>query len=1247
MSFITLAILLLSLVFGEIFCVTSGMKKKAYLWWYIPWIAVLYIVAVFVAYQRFDLPNTFLLRWLYDDYMIEAFYSLICMMIWFPLQLLLRSPKVHEPLLSLYRKLFAAAEEKNTKQPFPYYYSSESKTVKSRVGRVFYRLTLKISIIIIVAVYAIALVVAHFYPDIFFPISAFGMLTLIPMIEYFLYLSTEAEEEQDADTEKVESSRANSNLDFLWQLFVDNYDNYSVAWKRDFDLDGKKRASYRDNNNAMFKALFDSFKDKHQGGIIEDCDLLTAFSELVPFFLHVIKEGRFILVAFDIPNHFSSTRQNSYLENIAKQLETVLVNRFMKINEIIKFKVYNAKATLDVFDNSIVMAPLSVLGRQDMKDKEWMSNLGLITVVNVFDKSVSNLYENRRFCHLLKGVNKDYQILVISALRKDLEASLEQTWVTTQEKHFPDGSHIEPYPRSHSQYFIGYNFEEYKERFNKVLKAQPNDNLYSGSEMLVFPLTSRVEQEEKVVTPVHQFDLAYTNVLEGNEEISRFLKYFKDRYMLSANDFINKVHAHVLPIDEIVDSQAFSVIYDNENNAVSAYRKWMHVGNSENFSIVISKPYLFRDYFNANHHFFSQAPFSALQPCLCKSRLTLAIILLDMLKDSDQDENAIKSHLTKYYYKPEEIVSVPDKLKELFSTCFGDDLANDLRTNQEIVFDGSSYQSQIKFRLVHPDRVCLPYLDIITVQDENGNVLFDILHDLLFQNYSKGQHHSFSGLPYTIGDFDQVNKILYVRRSKELSNGLFYKPCYHVDVEFNDRTQPINDLNMKEPDKLYNEEGIEKSCYIEAFETNIEIKPQSWVYFEKRYEAPKYSVGASRITSVNHDITPNRRYATGKILKFSMKYLPSYGKRIDDIRKMLQILIYEGLQSLFPHQSQYLIVASSGDGDSNLPWIFPEFNSNDEKQSGWLSFYFIEDAHIDLGLIGSLSYDNIKYLMRYVFDYLLWLTEESNFPDGYIEYRNRSNYDKLTFLKYGNSELPLYFDLDLAINFIKDQFKTKGDNLFQMQIDRQANNSIMGCCDFCRTMMKNCDMQRLDDGRMRCPDCSKDAIDTEEQFQQLCNEVKKAFQTHLDIDLSRITFHAKLVSAVVLHKKSGHVFSVTNGYDVRKFIGLACDRDVDSIYVENGYKPNETYGIIAHEMTHIWEYNDADFQKIRKTNEDWVEGLAVWTDLFLSEKNGMDVEGLRRGWLMRDDEYGRGLRLIMNTCPDDPYGYIRKMAQTI
>ena len=1259
MSNFILAIVLLVFVFVELFIATKRMRKDAYQWWHIPWFSLFYSLLLYLIYHLFQLPNTFLLDWIDGNYKIETFYCLVGLVVWLPLQTLLRRPAVHNSLIKVYRKLFAKNDKDDEKRlPFPYYYSTENDDkVMARVGRFFYWLTLKSVIIIITVLYVAALIVAHYYPEIFFTKSAFGILGILILIEIFFYLGAEIESEREIITDDDES-HGQSDFDELWQLYVDNFDNYSVAWKRLYDEKGELRENWEKSNDSNFDGLFNAFKNNHGGGIIEDCDLLTAFSKLVPFFMHVIKEGHYILVAFDIPKHFSATRQDSYMKEIARKLTSVLVKRFPMINEITKFIVYDETSTLDVFDNSIVMAPLSLLTRRDMKDKEWMRNLGLITVVNVFDKGVSNLFENRRFGYILQSVNKDYQIIVVSAYRKELEPSHEKTWLTTEVKSLQDCKII-LYPRSDKQYFIGYNFEEWEERFNKVLSAKPSDALYSGSEMMVFPLSSRIGDKPKTITQMHQLELAYTNALEGNEQFKNFVNYIKKNYSIIGGDVNNKVTSHILPVDEIIESQTLSVIYDNENNAPASFMKWIHIGNKENFSIVISKPYLFRDYFNANHDFFTQFPFSALQPRMCNSRVTLAIILLSLLKESEQKEDTIKAYLLKYY-DDKEINSVPSILKDLFSTYFSDDLANDLRTSKEVTFDGVNYQTHVKFKLVHPDRVNLPYLDIITVKDGNGNVLFDILRDLLHQNFNKNQHHSFSGWPYVISDFDHVNKTLTVTRSDEIANHLFYKPCYRIKVNFGPKSLPIkgNEFSAK-PIVYFHHTGIELAYKMEAFETEVTIDTQQWATFMRSYFAPFYASGSSKYDPSE---TPVRKYPQAKILNFSLRYMPRYADSIDKVSKMLQLLLYEGLQSLFPYHAQYLIVASMYNGKTlgkddtqHLPWIFHEFQCNDTVQDGWLNFYFIEDAHIDLGLIGALTHDNIWYLMEYIFDYLLWLSEDPAKPDDYIEYLNRKDLDKLTFLKYGKKELLDFFDLDLAINFIRDHFTCKKDDLMQLQQKRHTNsdfNNQSGRCDFCNTEFKNNEMDRLDDGRMRCKECGKDAVDTEAQFKSLCDKVKEAFKTHLGIDFSGITHHGNFVSAVDLHKMYGSPFSITNGYDARKILGFATNDNMGDFYVENGYKSNKTFGIIAHEMTHIWQFNNSEFQKINAPNSDWMEGLAVWTDLFLSEKNGAtDTEQARASWLALDNEYGRGLKLIMDimeTSPfDTPYQFIHDQASRI
>ena len=171
-------------------------------------------------------------------------------------------------------------------------------------------------------------------------------------MEYFIYLCANVKEEQDIIENTGESFGSIGDFDSLWQQFVDIFENYSVAWKHEYCLSDNTRSIYDGNNAVSFEKLYEDFKNKHCGGVIEDCDLLTAFSNLVPFFMRIIKEGRNILVVLDVPNHFSSTKKNGYIELIATQLESTLVKKFPQITDIIKFKVYGEESTLGVFDNN-------------------------------------------------------------------------------------------------------------------------------------------------------------------------------------------------------------------------------------------------------------------------------------------------------------------------------------------------------------------------------------------------------------------------------------------------------------------------------------------------------------------------------------------------------------------------------------------------------------------------------------------------------------------------------------------------------------------------------------------------------------------------------------------------------------------------------------------------------------------------------------------------------------------------------
>ena len=94
------------------------------------------------------------------------------------------------------------------------------------------------------------------------------------------------------------------------------------------------------------------------------------------------------------------------------------------------------------------------------------------------------------------------------------------------------------------------------------------------------------------------------------------------------------------------------------------------------------------------------------------------------------------------------------------------------------------------------------------------------------------------------------------------------------------------------------------------------------------------------------------------------------------------------------------------------------------------------------------------------------------------------------------------------------------------------------------------------------------------------------------------------------------------------------------------HKTSDPFSAMVREMTFIWEDSNDNFKKVSATNEDLVEGLAVWTDLYLSEKNGAtNVAWRRASFLTKNTKGGRGLKFILYNCSDDPYGYIQRMAR--
>ena len=221
-------IALIVIVFFRLYHITEKEKKKAYQWWYMPWIALIYSGLVYYLYYKTEFPDwSFIRTIIYEGYQAEAIYSLICMAIWIGVQLFLRDESTYDFLTGAFRDLFASGrEDKDRILPFPYFIDEEG-VVKAKVGQVFYRWTIKLFIVILALLYIISFLLIRLgILNDFYLLSAFGILGLIPLLDYYVYLCAEVPVEK----ETIEDTTIDqSDFDELWQqLFRRMEENQSV-----------------------------------------------------------------------------------------------------------------------------------------------------------------------------------------------------------------------------------------------------------------------------------------------------------------------------------------------------------------------------------------------------------------------------------------------------------------------------------------------------------------------------------------------------------------------------------------------------------------------------------------------------------------------------------------------------------------------------------------------------------------------------------------------------------------------------------------------------------------------------------------------------------------------------------------------------------------------------------------------------------------------------------------------------------
>lgn len=255
-------------------------------------------------------------------------------------------------------------------------------------------------------------------------------------------------------------------------------------------------------------------------------------------------------------------------------------------------------------------------------------------------------------------------------------------------------------------------------------------------------------------------------------------------------------------------------------------------------------------------------------------------------------------------------------------------------------------------------------------------------------------------------------------------------------------------------------------------------------------------------------------------------------------------------------------------------------------------------------------------------------------PSGRAPYHDRY------YLLYGGTEVPKQMDLKGTLEFLKGygfdngalKQAREGKNVAEL-VEKNFTPNKPGAhyCDFCGMELTGTEYDVLADGRERCTNCSRTAVRTVEEFEQIYQEVKQNLESFFGAKIT-VPVKVQMVNAKKLHRRLGKTFTPTSQSDGRVVgVAIKSGRNDYALLLENGSPRLASAMTIAHELTHIWQYVNWDAAAIQQMygprhELEVYEGMAKWTEIQYAYLIG-EPETARREEMSvraRPDAYGTG-----------------------
>ncbi len=275
---------------------------------------------------------------------------------------------------------------------------------------------------------------------------------------------------------------------------------------------------------------------------------------------------------------------------------------------------------------------------------------------------------------------------------------------------------------------------------------------------------------------------------------------------------------------------------------------------------------------------------------------------------------------------------------------------------------------------------------------------------------------------------------------------------------------------------------------------------------------------------------------------------------------------------------------------------------------------------------------------------------ELSFQEMGLTPLTKSRYQKDCYLKYGFEEIDGRIEVDELRKYLRVRGLCNNSLTLARKREVFVKNLIdvnaVDHCDFCSLPLTGVSYEKLNDGRVRCNDCSASAIVTLEDFREIFYRCLETMEDFYDIQY-RVPISVKMADAREIAKGVGMIFKPNTGVAPRVLGYAQRKHGKYSLIIENGSPRLAAIDTMIHEMTHIWQYVNWNDKMVTGTYgmnnslctaraKDIVyEGMAMWASIQYLYQIGETYYAARQEAFTesRKDIYGIGFRLYREQYP--------------